>query len=392
MQRYPLRLHRIYGPTYRIGSTSNPTAEAVVHEPNHLRHSTIRSSRPVRGVTRVCTVAAPALAAIVATAFHVTVATKPDRAQARGGSRTDTATVIQLGPAAIFAPGEISGPGNDGTPTFSPDGKTIFFTRGGTNWETILESHRTGDHWTAPTLAPFSGEWSDQHPVLSRDGTYLIFISTRPALPTAGSPGSPGHTAALWRVDRLGAGWGLPARLPSTVNVTPRMFRPTIASNGDLFFMVGEVGKKFRIYSARYQSGTYLQAEPLPFSDGTANDVDPEIAPDESFLLFSSDGRRPGDTNHEHLYIVYRSREGAWGPIHPVRYADDDANGSSNDNESRLSPDLSTLYFASDRTVPLHHPATREEIGRALSRLTWDNGNTNVWMLPASALRGGAPR
>ena len=35
-----------------------------------------------------------------------------------------------VGPAPeIFGPGVISGPENDGSPTFSPDGQTLYFTR-----------------------------------------------------------------------------------------------------------------------------------------------------------------------------------------------------------------------------------------------------------------------
>ena len=42
----------------------------------------------------------------------------------------DAATPVVSAPVPeIFAPGEISGPANDGAPTFSPDGNTLFFTR-----------------------------------------------------------------------------------------------------------------------------------------------------------------------------------------------------------------------------------------------------------------------
>jgi hypothetical protein len=65
---------------------------------------------------------------------------------------------------AIFAPGVISGPGNDGTPTFSPDGRTLCFYRYGTSPDSavIFESHRTSARWSKPVAAPFSGPSSDQ--------------------------------------------------------------------------------------------------------------------------------------------------------------------------------------------------------------------------------------
>ena len=60
--------------------------------------------------------------------------------------------------AEIFAPGVVSGSGNDGTPTFSPDGNTLFFTRSAAHWSVILESHRDKGVWSEPRMASFSGE------------------------------------------------------------------------------------------------------------------------------------------------------------------------------------------------------------------------------------------
>ena len=50
----------------------------------------------------------------------------------------------------VFAPGVVSGPANDGSPTFSPDGKTLFFTRYAAHWSVILESHLVNGKWSEP--------------------------------------------------------------------------------------------------------------------------------------------------------------------------------------------------------------------------------------------------
>jgi len=289
----------------------------------------------------------------------------------------------------IFQPGVVSGPANDGAPTFTPDGKTIFFTRSGATWSTILESHQTGGRWSEPEIAPFSGEWPDQQPALAPDGSYLVFVSVRPTSPDSGqsapASGTPVRAAHLWRVSRTSSGWSEPTQLPETVNFCTRIFKPTIAADGSVYFMAMEKDKKFRLFRSQYADGTYAKAEPLPFSDGVISDVDPEIAPDESFLLFSSDGRRTGDTSHEHLYIVFR-KAGAWGAVVPVHYAGDDS-GESNENESHLSPDRRTLYFSSDRTLPVHFPRSKEQAKQDLARLqSWDNGNNNVWFMPMAPL------
>jgi Tol biopolymer transport system component len=111
----------------------------------------------------------------------------------------------------IFAPGEISGPANDGAPTFSPDGNTLFFTRTTAQWTVIVESHKVNGHWSHPVVAPFSGEWPDSSPAMSLDGSYIVFQSTRPKVPltdaTRSKPGEPipGIASNLWRVDRVPA-------------------------------------------------------------------------------------------------------------------------------------------------------------------------------------------
>ncbi len=274
---------------------------------------------------------------------------------------------------SILAPGVISGPADDGSPTFTPDGKTLFFTRSGNGGGTILESHAVDGRWSTPSIAPFSGEWNDQHPSMAPDGSYLVFVSTRPA------PGVSTKVAHVWRVDRTANGWGTPVHLPATVNVGSRIFAPSVAADGTIYFLsIGE-GRAFQLYRARRNGDGYEPAEKLPFSSPATADVDPEIAPDQSFLVFASSGRRSGDSN-EHLYVV-ANRAGRWGDPVPLHYAGDEA--ASNDNEPSLAPGGRTLYFSSDRTQALHFPRTRTQAEADLARTQlYDNGSTNVWALP----------
>ena len=152
----------------------------------------------------------------------------------------------------VFAPGVVSGPANDGSPTFSPDGKTLFFTRYAAHWSVILESHLVNNKWSEPVLAPFSGQWTDSSPTWSPDGKYIVFVSTRPKtplkeLPKPGEP-IPGIASNLWRVNWTQTGWSEPARLPDEVNITDAIFKPSVAANGDVFLTVIGPGTAKSIY------------------------------------------------------------------------------------------------------------------------------------------------
>jgi Tol biopolymer transport system component len=78
------------------------------------------------------------------------------------------------------------------------------------------------------------------------------------------------------------------------------------------------------------------------------------------------------------LFLVFRTRT-SWGtPIHLGAVV----NAPGSDAEARLSPDGQTLYFSSERKVPIHLPLTREAAQANLERIAaWDNGQYNIWMV-----------
>jgi hypothetical protein len=307
------------------------------------------------------------------------------RAQSNpASSATQNSPASPTAAPEIYAPGIISGPANDGSPTFSPDGNTIFFSRSTANWTMILESHKVQGQWTKPTIAPFSGEWSDSSPELSPDGSYLVFQSSRPAPADSADPAKPPRrVSGIWRVDRLASGWSKPQRLPDTVNLPGQsLWKPSVAADGTLYFTAIDEKRNKRLYSSQYANGAYQQTQPLPFSDGTKQDVDPEIAPDGSFLIFVSAGRLPDDQK-DHLFIVLRKSD-VWGPVVPIRYAGDANDGYSTDDEPHLSRDHRTVYFTSDRISLVHFPLTPEQAQRNFKRLEssgWFSDYVNVWSL-----------
>ena len=271
----------------------------------------------------------------------------------------------------VFAPGTISGPQDDASPAFTPDGKTVYFMRGEHGQWTLMESRRGARGWSTPHVVPFSGQWRDLDPAMAPDGSFLLFVSNRPAKPdgkpldAADSRGKiyPGFGMNIWRVDRRGDDWGAPVRLPAYINSSNVVFAPSVAANGTIYFMARDAQGAFRLLRAAYDKGLYQQ--PVPVELGQPGDMirDPAIAPDESFIVFSV--IHAGSKQPLRLAIAFRSGQ-RWG--RPIDLGNT-VNGKDYALGSQLSPDHRTLYFYSTR-IDSRAPADQK---------SWNNGKDNIW-------------
>lgn len=272
-------------------------------------------------------------------------------------------------PPEVFAPGVISGPSNDADATFTPDGATLVFSRDGA----IMVSAKSATGWSIPRIAPFSGRWMDAQPTLAPDGSALVFVSNRPF-----AEGDAKHPAGnLWRVERHRDDWGEPVHLPAIVNRGAGIWGPSIAADGSLYFMDRIDGKgPFKLWRAQARAGAWLAPVLQSFGDATTQEVDPCVAPDESFIVFSS--KHSATDAHERLFIAFRDGA-AWGK--PIDLGDVvNGSGDNDSNEARLAPDGRTLYFASDRQGRISYPRTPAQADADLARIAaWDNGNQNIW-------------
>lgn len=79
----------------------------------------------------------------------------------------------------LFNLGVISGPAHGGARAFAPGGQTVYFFRGNHQGYDILVSHRAGNDWSAPEIAPFSSRRRDLELAVLPDGSYMIFASSR---------------------------------------------------------------------------------------------------------------------------------------------------------------------------------------------------------------------
>lgn len=263
----------------------------------------------------------------------------------------------------LFQPEAVWPGGDDSAPAFTPDGRTVFFTHRDGAITIMMSTLRNGS-WSEPQVAPFSGKWRDIEPAMAPDGSYLVFVSNRPAKAGDaaltgyfGGQSRPGAGGNIWRVDRKGDGWGEPVRLPDIINSHSAIYSPAVAGDGSIYFNQPDpVTRKSHVYRAQARGGSFEVPVPLSISDGTHPGYDVAVSPDESFLIFSA-SRAPAAQDQSLLFVAFR-RNGKWTEPQAL---DPRLAGL----EARFSPDLKTLYFEADDSsgtkthgrifqVPLH--------------------------------------
>jgi hypothetical protein len=255
------------------------------------------------------------------------------------------ASPVPGGPEAeLFGDGVISTEDFETHPAFTPDGKTLYYvksTRAFTDWK-IWVSERTGTGWSPPQMAPFSGTYRDADPYVTADGKRLYFISDRPV------DGKPKDDMDIWMMERTPDGaWGSPKNLGAPINSPGNEWFPRPTSNGTLYFGSDRPGGLGRtdLYKSKLTNGKYAAPENLGAPvNSAADEYEPCIAPDESFLIFMASGR-PDDMGRGDLYISVK-KNGAWTP---PRNLGETINRRGLDIGAWLSFDGKWFYWSSGR-------------------------------------------
>ncbi|ACB75128.1 PD40 domain-containing protein [Opitutus terrae] len=253
-------------------------------------------------------------------------------------------------PARPFAEGIISTPESFGA-SFSPDGRTFYFARAlpPRGLPTILCSHLCDGQWTEPEIVPIDGASGEGDASLSPDGARLFFWSRRTA---PGKPAGSRPIPDLWFAEQRDGRFG-PAHSvgeTDTAAWTPLSLRfggPSVAADGTLYAFRGAAatGGPPRLVRAPLVSGRYLAFEDLGEGlNANGGGFDPYVAPDQHYLVFSSD--RADSHGNADLYLSLRAADGSWSIPRNLGPA---VNSDAAEYEPAISPDGRLLVFTRER-------------------------------------------
>lgn len=240
----------------------------------------------------------------------------------------------------IFAPGIISTSElNERDVSFSSDGKELYFTQWGKegDWEIMYTKEENGE-WKVPRSASFSGKYNEAEAFFTPDEQQIFFISNRPKE----GNGNP-ETMEIWFVKREGKEWGTPRILGSPFEGG---FYTTFTNDWVMYF-TAILAENADLYLSRYINGKFGRPERLGDNINTKKDeYNSFIAPDESFLIFTSNGREDGYGEGD-LYICFRKEDGTWTKAKNMGYG---INSFARDYCPSLSPDGKYFFFSSRRS------------------------------------------
>lgn len=241
----------------------------------------------------------------------------------------------------LFAPKifkQIAGNSVHSSPSFSYDGKEMYFTVMPTEGPFVIKYMKmTVENWSKPVTVSFTKK-TDGHNSLFANNDDIIFFKSR-------TPRYDKYTVStLWQVRRENGVWGNPSELDTIFDGLG--MGVSITNSGTIYFTLALKGYgSHDIYKSQLIEGKYSTPEKLsPEINSSVDDWQPFIAPDESYLIFSRYEGEPklGKLN---MFISFKKPDGNWTKALNM-------GKSINEKDAGwpyVSPDGKYIFFASSR-------------------------------------------
>ena len=191
---------------------------------------------------------------------------------------------------------------------FTPDGKEFYFTSVENGKYTIMFS-KFDSTWSPPAQAFFSGESNDFELCTASDGQKLFFASMR----SSKEKEEMENDIDIWKIEKQNGVWGKPKPLDRTINTKCMEYYPSVASNGNLYFVRNDLNlTRGDIYFSKLTNGNFEEPEKLPEVVNLPTIAfNAFVAPDESYLIFST-YIQADSIWHSNLLISFRNQDGSW--------------------------------------------------------------------------------
>jgi len=233
----------------------------------------------------------------------------------------------------VFAPGLVSSDEHEFAPSFSPDGREFYFSRGVGQYriKSVMVTREKDGSWSEPVKAlPYADEHFEArvHP----DGQRIFFMGFH-VVPDKERP-----DLDMFFAERTADGWGEATHLGPPFNPGGAMYI-SFTDDGTLYTSgVAHRG----IAMSRFEDGEFSDYEPLgpPVDTDDAQQVYPFIAPDGSYLIFSEMGGTRGGQSS--LLVTFREEDGSWTEPREIPLG-------MRGGTASVSPDGKYLFFTADR-------------------------------------------
>lgn len=228
---------------------------------------------------------------------------------------------------------------------FTKNGKEFYYNALYNGDWSVFVTKDSGKGWTKPAPLPFTSGFVDRDFTISPDGNRIYFGSNRPR----NKGGNIQNRLDIFVTKRLNADkWSNPEAIGTPINTDFGENYPSIAGNGNIYyFSCRKSGKGgCDIYMSRFVKGRYT--EPIILSNAVnseKHDWDAYIAPDETYIIFSSKDR-PDSIGGQDLYISYKKRNGTWSKSKNMGPA---VNSESGEICPSVSLDGKYFFFTSRR-------------------------------------------
>ncbi|WP_304235057.1 OmpA family protein [Jiulongibacter sediminis] len=244
--------------------------------------------------------------------------------------------LTSVGKVQEFSPEIFDPERNEGSPAFSPDGRTVIFARGNSgkrkdlspDVDLYISRKLPAGNWTEPQLvsASDSASW-DGSPAFSGDGRTIYFASNR----TGGSGGMD-----LYRVNMDASGrFGNPANMGKALNTPGDEMFPYVSKDGKLYFSSdGHPGLgKLDLFVAERKGGK-IAVENMGLPYNSSKD-DFALSFDENGNIFFSSNRRGGQGDDD-IYFYQAPPAEELASVDPLNEDGNNQEDESDESEIKV--------------------------------------------------------